>query len=162
MCTVLLPPGDNPIAVNNYINMNSSNYINTNVLCTILLLSVTLIIISCCLNLYRNVQLAVWIQLRRAVVAVTAVVYRSPTTRHTSVSVPVQSLLVIFDIRRKKKGSKCVQEPSVHTRSDRFSSIPPHFPSYTAVYGEHCKKSFSHFSQHFRLTLERPLLLPFG
>ena len=103
MCTVLLPPGDNPIAVNNYINMNSSNYINTNVLCTILLLSVTFIIISCCLNLYRNVQLAVWIQLRRAVVAVTAVVYRSPTTRHTSVSVPVQSLLVIFDIRRKKK-----------------------------------------------------------
>ena len=27
MCTVLLPPGDNPIAVNKYININKKIYI---------------------------------------------------------------------------------------------------------------------------------------
>jgi len=26
MCTVLLPPGDNPIAVNKYININNRDY----------------------------------------------------------------------------------------------------------------------------------------
>jgi hypothetical protein len=107
------------------------------------------------------VQLVVWIQQQwgltqasAAVTAVTAILYRTPTTTHNSVSVFVQFFLVTFDLRRKKKGLECVQEASVHTRSDRFIPIPPRFQSYTASFGEHWTKVFITFSQNFRLTLE--------